>query len=136
MVSGFQGHAVGGVGTPYWLKPRAFGLSSIEVACFTHGWILQFPTCQNWQITYSAAEEPLTPVETARIMTYERRRCYVDRMAISGGESTLNRSWLLAYLQELKRLNSDEKARLHVDTNAVVLTQDYIDALFSLVLRT
>lgn len=42
---------------------------------------------------------------------------------------SLNRSWLLAYLKALKRLNRDEKARLHVDTNAVVLTPDYIDAL-------
>ena len=25
--SGFQGHTVGGVGTLYWLKPRAFGVS-------------------------------------------------------------------------------------------------------------
>ncbi|MDI6811857.1 MAG: radical SAM protein, partial [archaeon] len=130
VVSGFQGHAVGGVGTPHWMKPRAFGFRFIEVACFSHGCILRCPTCQNWGITYSAAEEPLSPVETARILTYERRRYNVDRMAISGGESTLNRRWLVEYLKELKRLNRDEKARLHVDTNAVVLTEDYIDALF------
>ena len=54
----------------------------------------------------------------------------MDRMAISGGECTLNMRWLVEYLKELKRLNRDEKARLHVDTNAVVLTEDYIDALF------
>jgi len=130
LVSGFQGHAVGGVGTPYWLKPRAWGSRNIEVACFAHGCILRCPTCQNWQLTYSAAEEPLTPEETARLLTYERRRHGVDRMAISGGECTLNRRWLLNYLQALKRLNRDEKARLHVDTNAVVLTADYIDALY------
>ena len=70
---------------------------------------------------FSAVEEPLSPAEAARIMSYERRRFGVDRMAISGGESTLNRKWLLEYLKELKRLNRDEKARLHVDTNAVVL---------------
>lgn len=130
VVSGFQGHAVGGVGTPHWLKPRALGFRCIEVACFSHGCILRCPTCQNWQITYSAVEEPLSPGETARILTYERRGHRVDRMAISGGECTLNRRWLVGYLKELKRLNSDEKARLHVDTNAVVLTEDYIDALF------
>jgi pyruvate formate lyase activating enzyme len=128
-VSGFQGHAVGGVGTPHWLKPRALGFRCIEVACFSHGCILRCPTCQNWQITYSAAEEPLSPGEAARILTYERRWHRVDRMAISGGECTLNRRWLVGYLKELKRLNSDEKARLHVDTNAVLLTEDYIDAL-------
>jgi pyruvate formate lyase activating enzyme len=130
IVSGFQGHAVGGVGTPHWLKPRALGFRCIEVACFSHGCILRCPTCQNWQITYSAVEEPLSPVEAARILTYERRWHGVDRMAISGGECTLNRRWLVEYLKELKRLNRDEKARLHVDTNAVVLTEDYIDALF------
>ncbi len=133
VISGFQGHAVGGVGTPYWIKPRTLGLGfrPIEVACFSHGCILRCPTCQNWEITYSAVEEePLSPAEAARIMSYERRRFDVDRMAISGGESTLNRRWLLEYLKELKRLNRDEKARLHVDTNAVVLTEDYIDALY------
>ena len=133
VVSGFQGHAVGGVGTPYWIKPRTLGLGFrfIEVACFSHGCILRCPTCQNWEITYSGVkEEALSPVEVARIMSYERRRFGVDRIAISGGESTLNRRWLLEYLKELKRLNKDEKARLHVDTNAVVLTEDYIDALY------
>ena len=133
VVSGFQGHAVGGVGTPYWIKPRTLGLGFrfIEVACFSHGCILRCPTCQNWEITYSGVkEEALSPVEVARIMSYERRRFGMDRIAISGGESTLNRRWLLEYLKELKRLNMDEKARLHVDTNAVVLTEDYIDALY------
>jgi pyruvate formate lyase activating enzyme len=132
VVSGFQGHPVGGVGTPHWEKPRSlgFGFGFIEVACFAHGCILRCPTCQNWEITYSAFEDPLTPGETARIMSYERRRNVVNRMAISGGECTLNRRWLLEYLKKLKSSNTDEKARLHVDTNAVVLTEDYIDALF------
>ena len=49
VVSGFQGHAVGGVGTPYWIKPRTLGLGFrfIEVACFSHGCILRCPT---WKI--------------------------------------------------------------------------------------
>jgi pyruvate formate lyase activating enzyme len=129
VISGFQGHAVGGVGTPHWIKPRTIGSRFIEVACFAHGCILRCPTCQNWGITYSAAEEPLSPVETAQILTSERRWHGVNRIAISGGECTLNRRWLVNYLKELKRLNRDEKARLHVDTNAVVLTEDYIDEL-------
>ncbi len=129
VVSGFQGHAMGGVGTPYSLKPRIVGLRSIEVACFAHGCILRCPTCQNWGITYSSVEEPLSPQETAKILSFERQRHLVDRIAISGGESTVNRQWLVAYLEELKRLNRDERARLHVDTNAVVLTEDYIDEL-------
>jgi pyruvate formate lyase activating enzyme len=62
-------------------------------------------------------------------MTRARREFGVDRMAISGGECTLNRRWLVHYLTELRRLNRDDAARLHVDTNAVILTPDYIDEL-------
>ena len=50
-------------------------------------------------------------------------------MAISGGESTLNYRWLIAYLKNLKKLNPDKDARFHVDTNAVILTKEYIDRL-------
>ncbi|MCP8315990.1 MAG: radical SAM protein, partial [archaeon] len=63
------------------------------------------------------------------LMTDTRRSYGVDRMAISGGECTLNRSWLVKYIQELRKLNPDEKARFHVDTNASILTEDYIDEL-------
>jgi pyruvate formate lyase activating enzyme len=50
-------------------------------------------------------------------------------MAISGGEPTLNRRWLVEYLKRLRELNPDARARLHVDTNAVLLIPDYIDEL-------
>jgi pyruvate formate lyase activating enzyme len=129
LVSGFQGHTVGGVGTPHWLKPKGFWGEYVEAACFAHGCILRCPTCQNWEITYSSVEAPMTPMHAAELMTQVRRRYGVDRMAISGGEPTLNRRWLLEYLRELRRLNQDEKARLHVDTNAVLLTPEYIDDL-------
>jgi len=62
-------------------------------------------------------------------MTAVRREYGVDRIAISGGESTLNRPWLIQYIRELKKLNPDFKARFHVDTNASILTKDYIDEL-------
>jgi len=129
LVSGFEGHSVGGVGTPYWIKPKGWNYRYIEVACFAHGCILRCPTCQNWEITYSSVEEPLTPNQAARMMTRQRRGYGVDRMAISGGECTLNRRWLIEYLKELRRLNTDEEARFHVDTNAVILAPDYIDDL-------
>lgn len=128
-VSGFQGHSVGGVGTPYWLKSSNLSFSYIEAASFAHGCILRCPTCQNWEVTYSSAASPLNPRKAAEIMTNARRRCGVDRMAISGGECTLNRRWLLHYLSELRRMNPDGKASFHVDTNAVVLTPEYIDNL-------
>lgn len=127
IVSSFQGHTVGGVGTPYWLKTD--GWIYIEAACFAHGCILRCPTCQNWEVTYSSVEPALTPIEAAIKMSRLRRRINVDRMAISGGESTINRRWLLQYVEALAKLNRDDKRRIHVDTNAVFLTREYIDRL-------
>jgi pyruvate formate lyase activating enzyme len=50
-------------------------------------------------------------------------------MTISGGESTLNRAWLIQFVAELKRLNPDPYARFHIDTNGSLITHDYIDEL-------
>jgi len=132
IVSGFQGHSVGGVGTPYNVKSKGSKGAFIEVAGFTHGCILRCPTCQNWQITYSSRGEPFSPEKTAKILTHTRRALGVDRIALSGGESTLNRPWLTQLVSELRKLNSDPAVRIHVDTNAVVLTPDYIDELVTL----
>lgn len=62
-------------------------------------------------------------------MSDSRRNYRVDRMAISGGECTLNRKWLIEYLTELKKKNTDDKAHFHVDTNGSILTPDYLDEL-------
>jgi len=50
-------------------------------------------------------------------------------MAVSGGEPTLNRSWLVSYFHALRRLNPDPNARLHLDSNGTLLTSDYVDEL-------
>jgi len=50
-------------------------------------------------------------------------------MAISGGEPTLNRKWLVEFFSHLKKMNTDEDARFHLDTNATVLTRDFVDEL-------
>lgn len=126
IVTGFNGHPVGGVGTPWWLKNKH---GYIETACFTAGCNFRCPQCQNWDITYMGSGEASTPKEAARRMTAARQQFSVDRMAISGGESTLNRRWLLDYVRELKELNPDPNARIHVDTNGSILTRDYIDEL-------
>ncbi len=126
IVSGFTPHPVGGVGTPWYLKKRG---RYIEVACFAHGCNFRCPQCQNWTITYGNNLNPLTPKEAAEELTALRRLYGVDRMAISGGEPTLNRRWLIKFFKWLKRLNKDEKARLHLDTNTSLLTKDYIDEL-------
>ncbi|MFX0051088.1 MAG: radical SAM protein, partial [Candidatus Hermodarchaeota archaeon] len=128
-VSGFQGHYVGGVGTPYETKAKGTSGSFIEVAVFCHGCLYRCPTCQNWQITYLSNASPLTPQSTARRLTEIRHRYNVDRMAISGGESTLNRQWLIKFVENLHKLNPDQDARIHIDTNAAILTPDYIDDL-------
>lgn len=128
VVSGFQGHHVGGVGTPKDLVSRS-SLGYLEVACFASGCLYRCPTCQNWQITYMSQIHPLSPDEAAYRLSVEREHHQVDRMAISGGESTLNRKWLIKFVEHLKKLNPDNEARIHIDTNAAILTTDYIDEL-------
>jgi len=125
IVEGFMGHTVGGVGTPWHLK----GISYIEVACFAAGCNFRCPQCQNWTTTYKGNASPLTPKEAASIITQARRRLGVNRMAISGGECTLNRDWLIQYIRELNALNPDPQAHFHVDTNGSLLTPDYVDEL-------
>jgi pyruvate formate lyase activating enzyme len=71
----------------------------------------------------------MTPQEAALVVTHARQRYRVDRMAISGGEATLNRPWLVQYFQALKALNPDPQARLHLDSNGTLLTPDYMDEL-------
>lgn len=119
LVGGFMGHRAGGVGTPWWLKG-----DYIEVACFTAGCNFSCPQCQNWRFTYLGASDPLTPKEAAKLMTATGRQYGVDRMAISGGECTLNRHWLVQYLRLLRELNPG--SHLHVDTNGSILTEDYL----------
>ena len=71
----------------------------------------------------------MSPEDAASLVTVARRHYGVDRMAISGGEPTLNRSWLIQFFKELRRLNPDPHARLHLDSNGTILTPDYIDEL-------
>lgn len=99
IVQGFSGHTVGGVGTPWWLKGSH---GYIEAACFAAGCNLRCPQCQNWETTYREKGKALTPQEAAEIMTTTRTKFGVDRMAISGGESTLDRRWLVEYNESLK----------------------------------
>jgi len=126
LIHGFYGHAVGGVGTPWWLKGGPY---SIEVAGFACGCNFRCPQCQNWTTAYCGKGIPLTAEEAAVRMTWARQREGVNRMAISGGEATLNRPWLIRFVRELRRLNPDQGARVHVDTNGSMLTPDYLDEL-------
>lgn len=125
VIHGPQPHRVGGKATPYHLKARGY----IEVAIWAAGCNLRCPQCQNYATTYDGKSKPLTPEDAARIVTFARKSYGVHRMAISGGEPTLNRPWLVRYFRELKILNPDSKARLHLDSNGTILTRDYIDEL-------
>lgn len=126
IIHGPQGHAVGGKATPWWLKAEQ---RYVEVAIWTAGCNLRCPQCQNYTTTYDGVGRPLTPQEAALMVTHARQRYRVERMAISGGEATLNRPWLVGYFQALKALNPDPQARLHLDSNGTLLTPDYIDEL-------
>ena len=106
IVTGFQGHHVGGVGTPKNIEvPSPLGY--LEVACFASGCLYRCPTCQNWQVVYLSNAEPILPKIAARKLSAIRKQFRVDRMAISGGESTLNRKWLIQFVSQLKYLNPD-----------------------------
>jgi pyruvate formate lyase activating enzyme len=130
IVGGFMAHTVGGVGTPWYLKG-----GYVEVAVFAAGCNFRCLQCQNWRVTYRSKENleyrVLTPKQAAERITFLRRAYGVHRMAISGGECTLNRKWLVRYIKELRLLNPDEKARFHIDTNGSTLTRDYIDELIN-----
>ena len=127
IIEGYIPHTVGGVGTPWWIK----GSGYIEVACFAAGCNLRCPTCQNFMVTYNSKLEPMTPEKAALMLSVVRRKYGVDRMAISGGEPTLNRRWLIRFFRELRSRNKDSNARFHLDTNATLLTKDYIDELIN-----
>lgn len=125
VVTGFGPHMVGGVGTPVGIRDY---ISPVEVALFTHGCNLRCPQCQNHIMAFTGGMEML-PHEAAAMLSNMRRIYRVNRMAFSGGECTLNRSWLVQAIKELKKLNQDEKSRIHVDTNGSLLTEDYLDEL-------
>ncbi|HID27102.1 MAG TPA: radical SAM protein [Methanosarcinales archaeon] len=123
VVSGFSPHAVGGVGTPYYLKSV---IGYVEAAAFFHGCVFRCKQCQNNIIAFTGNFIAMKPKEVALQLTKTRRTYRVDRMAFSGGECTLNQEFLLQSIRELKKLNQDEKARFHVDTNGAILTPSYI----------
>jgi pyruvate formate lyase activating enzyme len=126
VIHGPAAHSVGGKATPWWLKSER---RYIEVAIWAGGCNLRCPQCQNFPTTYDGVGRPVTPQEAALRVTQARQRYQVDRMAISGGEATLNRPWLVEYFRTLKTLNPDPQARLHLDSNGTLLTPDYIDEL-------
>lgn len=126
IVHGPEPHTVGGKATP-WTEKREGRY--VEVAIWVAGCNLRCPQCQNYRVTYDNVTKPVSPMEAAYKLTVYRRRYGVKGLAVSGGEPTLNRRWLIEYFRELKKLNPDGKARLHLDSNGTLLTPSYIDEL-------
>ncbi len=125
IVHGPSPHTVGGKATPWY---EVDYVRYVEVAIWVAGCNLRCPQCQNYAITYENRERPLTPEEAARLVLAMWDAYRTPGVAISGGEPTLNRSWLVKYFQILSS-KLPEKVRRHLDSNGTLLTPDYIDEL-------
>ncbi|MCK9152424.1 radical SAM protein [Methanobacterium alcaliphilum] len=126
ILSGFGLHTVGGVGTPYPLKKNK---KPIEVVGFTHGCNLVCPQCQNDKVAFTQEGNLLDAEETAQILLGLHSVNDVNTITFSGGESTLNRPWLIKAVKSIR--NADKEINIHIDTNGTVLTQCYIDELIN-----
>lgn len=94
---------------------------------FTHGCNYRCDLCHNWDMAFSSTAKALTPAQTVSKLGLQPEK---DRwIGISGGEPTLNRYWLVETVRELRR--TAPKSRIQLDTNASLLTHDYIDELIS-----
>lgn len=125
IVHGPEPHIVGGKATPWWQVDYK---NYVEAAIWVAGCNLRCPQCQNYHVTYDNSSKHLTPIEAARLVTECRISYNTLGIAISGGEPTLNRRWLVEYFKELSRLNH-AGIRKHLDSNGTLLTKDYIDAI-------
>jgi len=92
---------------------------------FTHGCNYRCDLCHNWDLTFSATGAAKTPREAVDELAVSPETDHW--IGISGGEPTLNRDWLIETVQRLRR--QAEKSRIQLDTNASILTPDYIDQL-------
>ncbi len=114
-----------------------------SMSMFTHGCNYSCDFCHNWELTFSSSDRALTPEEAAQVTEQmiqqmakmpQRDGAPVGdpgnrRTGISGGEPTLNRRWLVEYMTRLKATTPE--VRIQLDTNASVLTPDYIDELYA-----
>jgi len=125
IIHGPEPHLVGGKATPWWeVDYRRY----VEAAVWAAGCNLRCPQCQNYLVTYDNVSPALTPGEAARLLAACHRLYGTGGVAISGGEPTLSRRWLVGFFRELSRLTGP-KVRRHLDSNGTVLTPDYVDEL-------
>ena len=125
IVHGPEPHTVGGKATPWW---EVNYIDYVEAAIWVAGCNLRCPQCQNYHVTYDNTTPPLTPREAARKVVACHEIYRTKGIAISGGEPTLNRRWLIEFFKEVTKLVKP-KIRRHLDSNGTLLTPDYIDDL-------
>lgn len=125
IIHGPEPHTVGGKATPWW---EVDYVSYVEAAIWTAGCNLRCPQCQNFHVTYDSSGEPVTPAQAARALAACQRVYGTKGVAVSGGEPTLNRRWLVELFRALRKLVGD-RVRRHLDSNGTLLTEDYIDEL-------
>jgi len=92
---------------------------------FVHGCNYHCGSCHNWDMTFASRGRALTPREAVSLLRLDRQEDYW--VGISGGEPTLNRRWLVETVREIRK--SGEDLRIQLDTNASLLTPDFIDEL-------
>jgi len=98
------------------------------VSIFTHGCNLACDFCHNWDVTFSNTGYPSTPEEVVGSLKAMLSSESFSRLGISGGEPALNRRWLVELIENARSKYRD--LRIQVDTNASILTPDYIDELY------
>lgn len=125
IVHGPEPHMVGGKATPWW---EVDYVHYVEAAIWVAGCNLRCPQCQNYHVTYDNTTPPLKPGDAAKLAILCHREHGTRGIAISGGEPTINRRWLVEFFKEVvKRVKPS--TRKHLDSNGTVLTPDYIDEL-------
>lgn len=122
----FQGYK-GGIAGPTAIRTQEI----TEFTFFAQGCNLRCPTCHNWDLAFSTIGKYATPREAAAVMERGRRQYGVSKVAVTGGEITLNRPWLVQFLREFKAICAEPDLSLQLDTNASILTPDYIDELYA-----
>lgn len=125
IVHGPSPHTVGGKATPWW---EVNYVNYVEAAIWVAGCNLRCPQCQNYHVTYDNISIPMTPEEAAVAVVECHKRYNTKGIAVSGGEPTINRRWLVEFFREVSK-KVKPKVRRHLDSNGTVLTPDYIDEI-------
>ncbi len=70
----------------------------------------------------------MTPEDAAKLVAYYHRRYRTRGVAISGGEPTINRRWLVEFFKYVSG-RVGKHVRRHLDSNGTLLTPNYVNEL-------